>query len=34
MGNKDDFTFAFNPIMHNLPKWSDTAFAARFLKCV
>ena len=27
-----------NPLMHNVPKWSDiknlAAFAARFLKCV
>ena len=20
----DDFCFVFNPLMHNLPKWSDT----------
>ena len=33
------FSPNINPLMHNLPKWSDillklTAFLARFLKCV
>ena len=23
-----------NPLMHNVPEWSDTSFAARFVKCV
>ena len=32
-------SFSFNPLMHNVPKWSDilknlAAFAARILKCV
>ena len=30
-------TIIFNPLMHNVPKWSytlSTAFAARFLNCV
>ena len=28
----ENYNFKVNPLMHNVPKWSNT-FAARFLKC-